>query len=83
LSEFDVNVWEFFFCVVGVAEKTSGSPAFIGLVDGEEAVAVAFGVVGFEEGGVGSVGEDHGEFPGEVMGVLDSCVAAEGTYKSG
>jgi hypothetical protein len=30
------------------------------LVDGEEAVAVAFGVVGFEEGGVGPVGEDHG-----------------------
>ena len=64
LPEFDVNVRELFFVVVRVAEETSCSPAFVGLVDGEETVAVAFGVVGFEEGGVGFVGEDGGEFPG-------------------
>lgn len=50
--------------VVRVAEETTCSPAFVGLVNGEETIAVAFGVVGFEEGGVGFVGEDGGEFPG-------------------
>ena len=64
LPEFDVNVRELFFGVVRVAEETTCSPAFVGLVDGEETVAVTFGVVGFEEGGVGFIGEDGGEFPG-------------------
>jgi hypothetical protein len=50
--------------VVRVAEETPRPPTFVGLVDGEEAVAVAFGMVSFEEGGMGFVGEDGGEFPG-------------------
>jgi len=65
---------------VGLAQETARAPPFVGLVDGEEAVSVALGVVGLEEGGVCSAGEDHGYFPGEVVYVFDARVTPEGAW---
>jgi hypothetical protein len=72
------------FRIGAVGLQTHGHPEIkthtedvVGLCDELCSDGLAFGVVCGEKGWRGKAAVYKGEFPGEVEGVLDTCVAAE------